>query len=228
VLSLDNRRLEEVVSLLALPVESMRASSIRLESTNNLKMIALAMHNYYQANKHFPLPASHGPDGKPLLSWRVYILPYLEQDSLFREFHLDEPWDSAHNRPLIDKMPSIYRLSISKSEPGRTNYLLPVGNGALFDADKPTEFKDIRDGTSNTIMVVTVDDQHAAVWTKPDDWPFDPKDPAKGLSRFFDGGFNAAICDGSVRSFAWPQDMKDVATKLRAMFTRAGGEAIEW
>ena len=75
-------------------------------------------------------------------------------------------------------------------------------------------------------MVVTVDDQHAVIWTKPDDWPFDPQDPAKGLGRFFDGGFTAALCDGSVHWFRGREDPKDIA-RLRALFTRAGGEAIE-
>ncbi len=123
-------------------------------------------------------------------------------------------------------MPSVYRLRISQTERDRTNYLLPVGNGATFDADKPTEFKDIRDGTSNTIMVVTVDDQHAVIWTKPDDWLFAPQDPAQGLARFFNGGFTTAFCDGSVHWHGWPRDSKDIA-RLRALFTRAGGEAIE-
>ena len=227
VLDEKNQGVEKCLSALIPPVELIQAKHARYQSMNDLKMIGLAMHNYYYPNKHFPLPASRSPDGKPLLSWRVHILPYLDQMALFQQFHLDESWDSPHNRTLIDKMPAVYRLSISKTEPGRTNYLLPVGNGALFDADKPTEFKDIKDGTSNTIMVVTVDDQHAVIWTKPDDWAFDPKDPAKGLGRFFDGGFNATFCDGSARWFAWPQDPKDVA-RLRALFTRAGGEVIEW
>jgi hypothetical protein len=225
--SLDKKGLEDLVALLALPAESIGLHAARTQSENNLKEIGLAMHNYYFANKHFPLPASRGPDGKPLLSWRVHLLPFLGRTYLFKQFHLDEPWDSAHNRTLIDKMPSVYRLPISKTEKGRTNYLVPVGNGALFDADKPTEFKDIRDGSSNTIMVVTVDDQHAVIWTKPDDWPFDPKDPANGLGRFFDGGFITAFCDGSVHMLVWPKDPKGITT-LRALFTRAGGEVIPW
>ena len=165
----------------------------------------------------------YGPDGKTPYSWRVAILPYVEQMDIFRKYHLDEPWDSPHNRTLIDKMPAVYRLPISENkERGRTNYLLPVGNGAGFTADKPTEFKDIRDGTSNTIMVVEVDDQHAAIWTKPDDWPFDPKDPAKGLGHFFDGGFNAAFFDGSVH-FSAKIDAKNAPRPVHP----AGGEAVK-
>jgi hypothetical protein len=205
----------------------MQVAEARTSSVNNLKMIGLAMLNYENANKHFPLPAGRSADGKPLLSWRVHILPFLDQKALYQQFHLDEPWDSEHNRKLVDKMPAIYRLSISKSAPGRTNYLLPVGNGAAFDADKPTEISEIKDGTSNTIMVIEVDDQHAAIWTEPDDLPFDPKDPTKGLGQFFNGGFNTTICDGSVRLIAWPKSPKEIKN-LRLMFLRADGEVIEW
>ena len=115
---------------------------------------------------------------------------------------------------------------MSKTEQGRTNYLLPVGNGAVFEADKPTEFKDIKDGLCNTILAVEVDDEHAVIWTKPEDLPFDPKDPAKGLGNF-NGGFNASICDGSVRWMLLPKEPKDIE-RLRALFTRAGREVVEW
>ena len=121
------------------------------------------------------------------MSWRVHILPFIDHNSLFKQFHLDEPWDSPHNRTLIDKMPSIYRMPMSKTEKGRTNYLLPVGGGAAFEADKPTTFKDITDGTSNTIMTVEVDDEHAVIWTKPEDLQFDPNDPIEGTRPFLQG-----------------------------------------
>lgn len=104
--------------------------------------------------------------------------------------------------------------------------MLPVGNGAAFTAEQPTEFKDIKDGLPQTIMVVEVDDEHAVPWTKPVDWPFDPNEPAKGLGHFFDGRFSATMGDGSVRTFNPPQDAKDLV-KLRAWFTRAAGDKIE-
>jgi hypothetical protein len=199
----------------------------RLASKDSLRQIALGMHNYHWANKHFPLPASHGPGGKPLLSWRVHLLPFMDQYSLFKQFHLNEPWDSPHNRTLIDKMPAVYRLPMAKTETGRTNYLLPVGNGAAFDADKPTAFTDIRDGTITTIMAIEVDDAQAVIWTKPDDWPFDPKDPIRGLGGLYGNGFYVVTCDGSVHFINLPKDAKATAN-VRAMFTRAGRESVVW
>lgn len=99
---------------------------------------------------------------------------------------------------------------------------MPVGNGAAFSAERPTKLEDIKDGASKTIMVVEVDEQHAVIWTQPEDWPFDPQAPAKGLGRFFDRGFHAAFCDGSVRFLPKTIDEKT----LKALFTRAGGEVV--
>ncbi|MCE5268603.1 MAG: DUF1559 domain-containing protein [Planctomycetaceae bacterium] len=225
VLSLDQRRIEQLVSLVALPLRFARASASKMQSVNNLKQIALAMHNYAQANKQqFPPAVLYGPDGKTPYSWRIAILPYLDGGKkLYDQYHFDEPWDGPHNRTLIDKMPPVYRLPLSGTPAGRTNYLLPVGNGAGFNLHEPVSFKDIKDGTSNTIMVVEVDDQHAVVWTKPEDWAFDPKEPGRGLGHFFDGQFNAAFFDGSVQSFE--KRLTDAET-LRARFTRAGGEVV--
>jgi hypothetical protein len=80
----------------------------RKKSENNLKQLALAMHNYHDVNGRFPPAASRGADDKPLLSWRVMILPYLEQEALYKEFNMDEPWDSEQNKKLLAKMPDIY------------------------------------------------------------------------------------------------------------------------
>ena len=224
VLDEKNHGIDAVLDALSRPIESLHRRSAMAQSDHNLRQIALAMQNYHSAHKHFPLPGSVSPQGKPLLSWRVEILPFVEQSPLYKEFHLDEPWDSPHNRTLISKMPDVYRLPASQNkEPGRTNYRLPVGNGAGFAADKPTEIKDITDGTSNTIMIVEVDDDHAAIWTKPDDWHFDPEDPAKGLGRFFGGNFNAAFFDGSVRAIPESTDPKI----LKTLFTRAAGDRAE-
>ena len=218
-----NRGVDKALALVSRSIEIALEKIGSSQSLNKLKEIALAMHNYYSTNQHFPLPASTNSKGKPLLSWRVHILPYLGQDALYRQFHLDEPWDSPHNRTLIDKMPEVYRLPFADgATKGRTHYLLPVGNGAAFSTDRPTKIADITDGTAHTIMAVEVDDQHAVIWTKPEDWPFDPQAPANGLGRFFDGGFHAAFCDGSVHFLRKTIDPKT----LKALFTRAGGEPV--
>src|SRR5262249_22742124 len=104
-------------------------------STNNLKQIGIAMHGYHDVNKSLPPQWSVGKDNKPLLSWRVHILPYVEEGALHKEFHLDEPWDSEHNKKLISKMPKIYSSPLSrlKQADGRTTYVVPAGPRLVFD-----------------------------------------------------------------------------------------------
>jgi hypothetical protein len=201
----------------------MRASATRMQSTNNLKQMALAMHNYLDVNKTFPAHASHDKQGRPLLSWRVHILPYVEQGALYKEFHLDEPWDSPHNKKLIARMPTIYHSPLSRAGAGKTTYLVPAGKDTMFPpGPKGLRIQDITDGTSNTIMMVEVDDEHAVPWTKPDDLRFDPRQPLKGLGSPRQGWFIAAFADGSVRVISRTINPQD----LRGLMTPQGGEVI--
>jgi hypothetical protein len=219
----ENQGIPSLISLLTPSIREGRAAAMRAASMNNLKQIALAMHNYHDDKKNFPAAASCDANGKPLLSWRVHILPYLEGQELYKQFHLDEPWDSEHNRKLIDQMPAVYRSPASKlKEKGRASYVVVVGKDTVFPGREAIPIKEIKDGTSQTIMAVEVDDEHAVIWTKPDDLPFDPENPAKGLGGPDKRGFLAAFCDGSVRFLP-----KDIDPKvLRALLTRAGGEVV--
>jgi prepilin-type processing-associated H-X9-DG protein len=194
----------------------------RQQAQNNLKQIALAMHNFESANGSFPASATYDKDGKALLSWRVHLLPYVEQDALYREFKLDEPWDSDHNKKLIAKMPRVYQIPDAKaSMPGGTFYQVFTGKGTVFEGKRGRSILGITDGTSNTLMVVEA--AKDVPWTKPDDLPFDPeaKMPPK-LGGHFEGGFNAAFCDGSVRFLK-----STIALEvLKAIITQNGGEVI--
>jgi len=154
-------------------------------SQNNVKQIALAFHNYESAFAFFPQDEKDAK-GKPLLSWRVLILPYIEQDALWKEFKLDEPWDSENNKKLLDQMPKVYAIPGQKAGANETHYRVFAGNGAAFEWVKGVRLIDYTDGTSNTIMVATA--ATAVPWTKPDELDYDPKkDPrpllgAPGLS----------------------------------------------
>jgi len=193
-------------------------------SANNLKRIGLAMHNYHATYRQFPAVANFDRSKRPLLSWRVHLLPYLEQTELYRQFRLDEPWDSQHNKKLIERMPWVYDSPGRKARrPGTTTYLLPVGRAALFTGTgKQFAIRDVRDGTSNTIMVVDAAEKHAVVWTKPDDLDCDRSSIAGALfGRFGDVGL-VGFADGSVRRL--PKTMN--GRSLDALFTRAGGERV--
>ncbi|MGO9115165.1 MAG: DUF1559 domain-containing protein [Thermoguttaceae bacterium] len=211
-----------LVALLLPAVQAARESGQRTQSSNNLKQIALAMLNYESLFGTYPARAIFDKQGKPLLSWRVHILPYIEQDALYKQFHLDEPWDSANNKKLIPLMPKLYANPSGMARPGMANYLAVCGRGLMFDGEKGRTPADITDGLSVTIMVVEADDDHAVTWTKPEDWQFDPEHPMAGLGHAHPGGFNAVLADGSVHFFSSSIDPK----VFRSLLTIAGGELV--
>lgn len=211
-----------LVALLLPAVQAAREAARRSMSMNNMKQIALAMHNHHDTFKKFPPQAITDDAGKPLLSWRVKLLPYLEENNLYQQFHLDEPWDSPHNKQLIEQMPPTYARPNGEAGLGMTNYLAPVGEGTMWRTGKDTGFADITDGSSNTIMVVEVDDEAAVPWTKPADWEFDANDPMQGIGNTRPGGFLAGFADGSVQMIEKGIDPAIV----KALMTMAGGEQV--
>jgi Protein of unknown function (DUF1559) len=199
-------------------------TAVREKSLDNLKRMMLGMHNYAVAKESALPPAFTAKNGKPLLSWRVAILPFVDQQALYDRFKLDEPWDSEHNKKLIAQIPDIYASPGSSLSGGRTVYLTPRGAKTAFPGDRGVKFKQITDGTSMTIAVVEVDDAHAVPWTKPDDWKFDPEHVKVGLHGQYQGSFLAAACDGSARRIPYTID----ADQLKALFTISGGELVKW
>ena len=212
-----------VLQTFAPAVEASSEAARRSQSSNNLKQLGLALHNYHDVYKSMPPAYSSDKDGKPLLSWRVHVLPFLEQQALYDRFHMDEPWDSEHNKKLIPMMPRTLQTPGSKAGPGKTNYLGAAGEKGIFPGKDPIRIADIKDGTSNTIMTVEVNDESAVIWTKPDDFVPDPENPKKGLLGLRPGGFNAGLADGSVRFIS--EGIDDEI--LKALFTRDGGEPVD-
>jgi hypothetical protein len=216
----------------ALPgIQSTQLAARRSQSVSNLQQIGLAMHNYHDVHHAFPAAYSVGENGKPLLSWRVHILPFVGHEELYDRFRLDEPWSSKHNRQLIRLMPNVYRALLSNSDPGKTNYLAVAGKEGVFVAPEPNDnavhptgvgMAEISDGTSDTIAVVEACDQMAVIWTKPDDFVPDTDNPARGLVGLYNRVFHALFCDGHIRTLDEGIDKQT----LRALFTRNGSESI--
>ncbi|MEQ8787047.1 MAG: protein kinase [Pirellulaceae bacterium] len=203
----------------------MKTAAERGQRMNNLRQVGLALLNYHHAHKSFP-PAkgrreTFDESGRPHLSWRVHVLPYLEQQALYERFHLEEPWDSEHNKALLEEMPSIYRTG---EDAERTSLLAVVGDGTAYEAKAGQVLKDFGDGTANTAYVVDAGRERAIPWTKPEDLPFNPEDPIRafGASDFGDV-ILAVMVDGAVR--AVPRDT--APESLRALFTRAGRDTFD-
>src|SRR5947209_10873341 len=138
-----------VLTLLLLPAFQQPSGSKHVRSMNNLKWIGLALHNYHDTHGSFPSPAIYSKEGQPLLSWRVSILPFLDENELYSEFRLDEPWDSPNNLSLLSKMPKFYAPPTGKppKEPFATYYQVFVGPSAAFEYKTTFTFASFTDGT---------------------------------------------------------------------------------
>jgi prepilin-type processing-associated H-X9-DG protein len=187
-------------------VTERRLAADRKPSQQNLMQLGLAIHNHYNATNKLVISGT-GAKGEPiknlkeksLLSWRVAMLPYLEQEDLYKQFKLDEAWDSEHNKKLIAKMPKLYApVNGVKAPEGHTFYQMVIGPRAMRPG---FGIENIPDGTSNTIAVVEA--AQPVVWTKPDDISVPGEELPKDLLKKFGGvckhGFNVLMWDGSVR-----------------------------
>jgi prepilin-type processing-associated H-X9-DG protein len=208
------------IALLLPAVQAAREAARRSQCVNNMKQIGLALHNYHSINGHFPPASSVNAEGKPLLSWRVAILPLLNQQELYDEFKQDEPWDGPNNIRLLDRMPDLFRCPSDAAMPGGsiTHYEVISGPGSAFEGPDGQGFQTFIDGTSNTLAVVEA--KAPVEWTKPDD--VDIKQVIGSLGSKHPGGFNVLMADGSVRF------IKNTINPmvLQSLATRNGGEVV--
>jgi uncharacterized protein DUF1559 len=165
-------------------------------SRENLRRIGVAFHRFHDAARSLPIDLA-AADGKPLLSWRVVILPHLGEEELYKQFKLDEPWDSAHNRKLIAKRPRVYVPFRVTAREGETFYQVFKGKDTLFAPGKLTRIPaDVTDGTSNTGLVYEAGEP--VIWTRPVDLHFDDDKPLPKLGGMFGGECGVVLCDGRV------------------------------
>jgi beta-lactamase regulating signal transducer with metallopeptidase domain len=185
-----------------------------------LGRLAKALNAYHDEHGHYPPAAVVGPDGKTVHSWRVELLPYLGEQELFESYRLDEPWDGEHNKPLVEKTPSIYATSFW-SDKGDADYFVVTGEGTLFDADQPGRRESVADAPGETILLLQ--SRQKVAWTKPVDIEttadHDSVRPFRGHGK----GFYAAFADGTVKFVSKATS----AASVRAMFTKAGGDEVK-
>jgi len=211
-----------LIGLLLPAVQASREAARRMSSSSNLKQIALGIHNYHSAYKKLPQNITSA-DGKPLLSWRVAILPFMDEYDLYQEFKLDEPWDSRHNIKLLDRMPAFLKHPGGVTPPGTTVYQRPVGK-RLMSPDRELKFRDITDGLSNTIMGLETLGEDAVKWTKPEDIRLDVASPLDALQDGTRDGFYVMLADGAV-VFLSNQIKPEL---FKGLLTRNGAEVIQF
>lgn len=197
-------------------VEAAGASSeFDISFGNKLKKLAVAMHSYYSVNEKFPTPANYDDKGTPLLSWRVHLLPHMGHEELYKQFRLNEPWDSAHNRKLIERIPPEFEVGAADF---KTSIVVPVGADTIFPGAKAVKLQEIVKGAGNTLLILECDKTHQVVWTKPDDWPVNPFQPSQGLAE----SFWAARADGGVFHLSGKMPTR----VLRSILSRTDNEPI--
>jgi len=219
-----------LVALLLPAIQSAREAARRAQCSNHLKQIALAFHNYHDVYGTFPPAYIPDEDGQPKHSWRVLILPFLEQSYIYDQYDFDEPWNSPNNLAVTNQAVPVYVCpSNPAGSPGstETNYMVITGPNTVFDGGKACKLREILDGTSNTLMVIEVSGTQIN-WAEPKDldastitYPLGSPGGNSPSSRH-PGGLMAAMCDGSVRFIS---DSTAPQT-FDALMTKAGQEMI--
>jgi prepilin-type processing-associated H-X9-DG protein len=208
-----------LVGLLLPAVQASREAARRMQCSNNMKQIALALHNYESAFRTLPPAFTADANGKPLHSWRTLILPFMEQNALYQQIDFSKPWDDPVNLPFSKVVIPTYACPSGHTDsPEKTCYQVVVDPSSIFPgANKATKFSEVTDGIRNTIFVIETESENAVPWMAPDDI-----DMATYLSLGQSsrpnhmGGSNAAFADGSVQFLSTsmdPNTAKAIVTK---------------
>ncbi|MEC7566943.1 MAG: DUF1559 domain-containing protein [Planctomycetota bacterium] len=214
-----------VLALFLPAVSSGRDVARNMASANNLKMIGLGILTYHTEYNEFPVGESaviQYESGKPLLSWRVHILPFIGEEFLYSQFHLDEPWDSPHNMALLELMPDIYKRPGYESAT-QTVYVAPLSVRGVLDSGQRIRHRDIVDGESQTGMVVELPETMAVPWTQPGATVVDLH-TLHLFSPNFLPHVNVLFVDGSVNPISADLDSQE----WDSLFDRSDGRTVFW
>ena len=218
-----------LVALLLPAFEHAGPAARRAACQNHLKQLGLALHNYHDVYGCFPPAIVYDEDGRPMHSWRVLILPYIEEQPLYDQYRFDEPWDGPNNRKLAGRSLSIFRCPETEDPKSTmTDYVAVIGPNTVWPEEGTTTLDDITDGSSNTILLVEVKNS-GIHWMEPRDLHVRQMAPGinpaagQGIASRHSGVANVLFADGSVHCL--PDDFSEA--DLEAMRTPAGGEPVE-
>lgn len=203
------------IGLLLPAVQKVREAAARTNDMNNLREIGLGVHRYNDSQAKLP-PA----DGE--LSWRVHILPFIEQEPLYQQFDLNQPWDSPANRRHADVRVATYVSATDPPDFNQTRYRVFVGPGTIYPTgEKPPSFQEIKDGNANTLFAIEA--AEAVPWPQPKELPFTPNGPLPAVGLPTRNVVLVLMADGSVKSVNKDRLGPEL---LRGLITPAGKEQI--
>ncbi|MFN0199483.1 MAG: DUF1559 domain-containing protein [Planctomycetaceae bacterium] len=209
-------------------VQHAREAARHTQCRGNYAQIRLAFYNYQDAYGCLPPAYIADKDGKPMHSWRVLILPFIDWNDLYKKYNFSEPWNGPNNRQLLHECPMVFNCPSRPGFPDTTNtsYVVVTGRETAFPGSEPISLDDITDGPENTILVVEIADNEIH-WMEPRDLKFDEMsfiidDPTKpSISSPHIVGPAVMFADGGsgvrLQKYVSPESVK-------AMLTIAGGE----
>ena len=209
-----------LVGLLLPAVQASREAARRMQCSNNLRQIAIAFHNYADQHRAFPPAYTTDDSGRRLHSWRTLLLPYMEQQALYNAIDLSKPWDDPVNQAISSTVVPAYTCPSAGEATTMTVYQVIVDPSGVFPGASQTNFSQITDGTSNTVLVTETSMADAVPWMSPQDSDAQ-KFTAVGATHHT-GGSNCAMCDAAVKFLPSALDSK----VRQSIITRAGGETV--
>jgi type II secretory pathway pseudopilin PulG len=215
-----------LVGLLLPAVQAAREAARRMQCSNNMKQIGLALWNYESTYKSLPPAFTTDANGKPLHSWRTLILPYMEQSALYSQIDLNKPWDDPVNLPFSKVVIPTYACPSGHTDsPEKTCYQVVVDPSGIFTGAKCTKISEITDGTSNTILLVETESANAVPWMSPDDTDLPTYlTPSQTNRSNHTGGGHATFADGSIKFLS---NGIDPAT-AKSLISKGGGENVNY
>lgn len=211
------QQFEQVVLTMVTPaIVAARNAAKKQAEANNFKQIILAFHNFHDVNRKLPPLGDDSENNR--LSWRVHLLPFLEERQLYEQFDLNAAWDSPQNKALLAQMPLVFQTQ-GVDEEGMTAVHAFGGEKAVLQPGGKTNFAGITDGMSYTGLIFEGAPESAVPWTKPGGLA--DTDPLKALGVIGDS-ILVGFTDGHV------ERVRNEPEVLRALITRNGAEAVRF
>jgi prepilin-type processing-associated H-X9-DG protein len=210
-----------LMGLLLPATRTSRRAARRTQCGNNLKQIALALHNYEQAHRALPPAYTVDAKGRPLHSWRTLILPYLEQEPLYRTIDLSKPWNDPANAQALETFLPVFRCPEAVGPQNTTTYLAIVApNGCLIPKES-RRLAEITDTHDSTLMVIEAGEENAVPWMAPEDADESLMMSLGSTTKLHHaGGTNACFVDGHVTFLR----ADTPAEALRALMSISGND----